>query len=65
MNSRVSSHKHEHSEERATSPLQGRNPAVLARALDEVQYGEVTIKIQGGSQSGWISYERERVGSGA
>ncbi|MDQ7794132.1 MAG: DUF2292 domain-containing protein [bacterium] len=35
----------------------------VARALDEVQYGEIIIKMQAGKPVWVDKYERERVGS--
>lgn len=34
----------------------------VARALEEIQYGEVVIKVQGGKPVWVDKYERERVG---
>lgn len=34
----------------------------VSKALDEIQYGEITIKVQGGKPIWVDKYERERVG---
>ena len=34
----------------------------VAKALDEIQYGEIVIKVQGGKPVWVDKYERERVG---
>lgn len=63
MNSRISQNKGEQvSEERAKALSKEEALKLVAQALDQVEYGEVTIKIQGGKPVWVDKYERERVG---
>ncbi len=63
MNSRIPGSKSEQvSEERAKALSKEEALRLVAQALDEVQFGEVTIKIQSGKPVWVDKFERERVG---